>query len=137
MIKPYVRTNGNSLLDGEKLEDGLHYATEKSRTDIQNLIEEAKGIYPRLARNLTDILNNTTKNHPLSLGEFTIYKDILDSMSVVKNPNPQQKNRNLNLNKNERQSAQSILEEGIEVPFAQAIDAKTSLIEIKNTEKAN
>ncbi len=137
LIKPYVRTNGNSLLDGEKLEDGLHYATEKSRADIQNLIEEAKGIYPRLAHNLTDILNNTTKNHPLSLGEFTIYKDILDSMKVLKNPNPQQKNINLNLNKNKQQSTQSVLEKGIKVPFTQSVDAKISLIEIKNTENAN
>ena len=127
IVKPYVRANGDNILDGEKITEGLFYATEKSRADVQKLMDEAQQIYPRLGEMLQHELSKTTKSHPLSLGQFTVYKDILDSVKKLKGF----ENSNLN---NKHYTLQTILEEGIRTSFIKTDTPVITMAEINNTE---
>lgn len=135
LVKPYVRANGNNLLDGDKIADGLFYATEKSRADIQNLINESKNVYPRLGEYLQSILNSKEKSHPLSLGEFTIFKDMLDSVKMLKNTDNTHSRENVSvkLSSNKLHTMQTILEEGIQTKFIKTPDLKANMPEIQKT----
>ncbi len=83
IISPYVRKKGDNLLDGNRIGPGLYSADkEPDRNDIDNIVKQLQIIYPRLANHLTSILNNTTKRHPLSFGQFKIYKDIFESLNI-------------------------------------------------------
>lgn len=84
IIKPYVRTNGDEKLDGDKLHDGLFVAKEKTQQDIKQLIQQAQTACPQVAEYLqTNILDaNPQKKHPLSLGQFLCYQDLIKSVEI-------------------------------------------------------
>lgn len=81
LVAPCVRQNGNELLDGVRISDGLYTSPEPQRELIEQLEKRARVVYPRLADLLKGELDNNKK---LSLGEFTIYQQICDSVAIEK-----------------------------------------------------
>ncbi len=82
IVSGNVRDNGDNLLDGDKVCDGLFIAEEATRADIQELAKKMEKIYPRLSDFVTEELNNNAGAHPLSLGQYTALKDICDSIGI-------------------------------------------------------
>lgn len=132
IIKPYIRKNGNELLDGEKISDGFHIASERSREDIKKLIEKSNKIYPRLGEYLDSILlNNPKRNHPLSLGEFTVLEDFYKSIEILKNPERTRKDNQQSLD------VSDIYKEGVKNNFSVLPSQESSLrTEMKSTATA-
>ena len=132
LVKQRTRKNGDNMLDGEKIADGLYTAPERNRQDIEQLIQQAQTVYPRLAENLQLILdNNPSKSHPLSLGEFTIYSDLLESFKQLQKQNSREQTHT-----NEQKSKlQTELQNGVDAYFYPG--AKTELPEINQTDSAS
>lgn len=145
LIKPYVRKNGNEILDGEKVAEGLHTAPEYGRKDIEQLIKKSRSSYPRLSNHLQSILDNDPgKSHPLSLGQFTILNDIYESMAILKGQKSPEKKKAQTQDQtpppnSPKQTAKDILAEGIKGPYSKSEDILNfkKMPELAGTAKAD
>ncbi len=138
LAAPYVRSNGDELLDGDKIAPGLYTASERDRKDIEQLIKKAQTIYPRLADNLQNTLDqNPSKQHPLSLGQYTIFNDICESMAILKGLKSAEKTQTATSD-NEKHTTTSILKEGISGPYSKSEDVLkfSKMPELANTTRA-
>ncbi len=84
VIKPYVRKNGDELLDGKQITKGLFVADEVERDKVEELINKMNEVYPRLAQHMATEIGNKKGNHPLSLGEFVLYRQLYDNITLMK-----------------------------------------------------
>lgn len=79
IASPNVRTEMmTNDLDGQRLADGIFMAKERDKKDILALAQKAENNLPELATYLRTVAQDT-RNHPLSLGEFLSYEEIIDT----------------------------------------------------------
>lgn len=88
IASPHIRKERDpNTLDGTKLADGIFTAKEFDRNDISALADRAQ--QNNLASLADAIRKNLSKStaHPLSLGEFLSYKEIIDNAEMAKTGN--------------------------------------------------